>query len=158
MILSLVPLVILVLFRFWGLDLRPIHHDEAVNGWFVDGLLTRGYYIYDPENYHGPVFFYILALFEKVFGRNVIALRIPAVLFGVGLTFSPFLFRKWIGFRAAWISVAALTLSPALVFFSRYSIHESAFALCCVIFLRIWLQVRESGASTRMWALLGLAL
>ena len=156
--LFLVPLIILVLLRFWDLDLRPIHHDEAVNGWFVDGLLTRGYYIYDPENYHGPFFFYVLALFEKVFGRSLASLRTPAVLFGAALTFAPLFFRKWIGSRAAWISIAVLTLSPAVVFFSRYSIHETAFVFSCILFLRLWLTVRESPSGTGLWVILGLSL
>jgi uncharacterized protein (TIGR03663 family) len=158
MIRYLLPLILLVLFRFYGLELRPIHHDEAVNGWFVAGLFTRGYYIYDPANYHGPFFFYILAAFEKIFGRGVTALRIPAVLLGAGLTFVPFLFRRWIGFRAAWIAVAALVVSPAMVFFSRYSIHETAFVLSCVCFLRVWLNVRESGSGFKTWPLLGVSL
>ncbi len=158
MIRYLLPLILLVLFRFYGLELRPIHHDEAVNGWFVDGLFTRGYYIYDPENYHGPFFFYVLAFFEKVFGRSLASLRIPAVLFGIGLTFVPFAFRRWIGFRAAWIGAAALAVSPAMVFFSRYSIHETAFVLSCVLFVRVWLVVREPGAKVSIWALLGLVL
>jgi uncharacterized protein (TIGR03663 family) len=158
MILALVPLVILVLLRFWGLDLRPVHHDEAVNGWFVDGLYARGYYQYDPANYHGPLYFYVVALFGKIFGRNISALRVPPVLFGAALTFVPFVFRRWIGFRAAWISTAVLVVSPAMVFFSRYSIHETAFALSCVLFLRVWLVAREPGATKGTWILLGVML
>ena len=70
MIVRLIPLLILVLFRFYDLGARPIHHDESVNGWFVDGILAKGFYSYDPQNYHGPFFFYILTLFEKIFGTS----------------------------------------------------------------------------------------
>jgi len=145
MILSWLPLLILVLFRFYHLDARPIHHDEAVNGWFVDGVFDRGYYIYDPENYHGPFYFYVLALFEKVFGRNISTLRLPAVIFGSLLTFSPLLFKRWLGPVASFVAVAALAVSPAMVFYSRYSIHETGFVLSCVLFYHQWLRIRESG-------------
>ena len=145
MIARLVPLLILLLFRFHDLGIRPPHHDESVNGWFVDGILSRGYYIYDPQNYHGPLFFYILTLFEKIFGRSIESLRFSTVIFASLITFTPFLFRKWIGMPAAWIAALIFTLSPALIFYSRYSIHETPFALACILFFYFWLRIREEG-------------
>ena len=145
MIFPLIPLVLVLLLRFVLLDARPLHHDEAVNGWFVDGVFSRGFYSYDPQNYHGPLYFYILAAFEKLFGRSVAVLRIPPVLFGSLLSLSPLWFRSKIGNRAAWIAAAFLAVSPAMVFFSRYSIHETAFALLCVLFLHQWLAIRDGG-------------
>ncbi len=145
MIARLVPLMILLLLRYYDLGARPPHHDESVNGWFVDGLFNRGYYVYDPANYHGPLFFYILALFEKIFGRSVESLRASTVIFGSLITFTPFLFRKWIGTPAAWIAAIVFTLSPALIFYSRYAIHETPFALACILFFYYWLKVREEG-------------
>ncbi len=142
---SVLPLLVLALLRFVFLDARPIHHDEAVNGWFVDGLFREGFYSYDPNNYHGPLFFYLLALSESIFGRDVIALRIPAALFGTLLSLSPLLFRKRIGFLTAWIAALFLSVSPAFVFYSRYAIHETGFALACVLFFHQWLRIREDG-------------
>ena len=145
MFIRLLPLVILLLFRFYDLGIRPIHHDESVNGWFVDGLLTRGYYVYDPANYHGPLFFYILTLFEKVFGRSVESLRMSTVIFGSAISFTPFLFRKWLGKWATWIAAIIFTVSPAMIFYSRYAIHETLFALSCILFFYFWLCVRDFG-------------
>jgi predicted membrane-bound mannosyltransferase len=56
----LITLLALIFFRFYDLNLRPIHHDESVNGWFVDGMFKNGFYNYDPNNYHGPLYFYFL--------------------------------------------------------------------------------------------------
>jgi uncharacterized protein (TIGR03663 family) len=137
--------VILLLFRFYDLGIRPPHHDESVNGWFVDGLLGRGYYVYDPANYHGPLFFYVLTLFEKIFGRSIESLRIPTVIFGSLISFTPFLFRKWLGKWATWIAAIIFTVSPALIFYSRYAIHETLFALACILFFYFWLRVRDFG-------------
>lgn len=153
-----IPLLILVLFRFYDLGARPIHHDESVNGWFVDGILNRGFYVYDPQNYHGPLFFYILTFFEKIFGRSVEALRYPTVFFGSLIVLTPFLFRKWIGTRAAWIAALFFTISPANIFYTRYSIHETLFALTCVLFFYFWCEVKESKWTTRnIWGV-GLSL
>src|SRR5471032_449372 len=69
------------LFRFLFLALKPPHFDEGINGWFVDQLISTGYYHYDPTNYHGPLHFYILLIFKILFGRNLWALRLPAALF-----------------------------------------------------------------------------
>jgi len=145
MILRLLPLVILLLLRFYDLGIRPPHHDEAVNGWFVDGILNRGYYVYDPQNYHGPLFFYILTVFEKIFGRGIVWLRVVPVIFGSLISFTPFLFTKWLGRWGTWIAAIIFTVSPALIFFSRYAIHETLFTLSCILFFYFWLRVKEEG-------------
>ena len=36
----LVLLILAFLLRVYQLDLRPVHHDEGVNGWFIDKLIT----------------------------------------------------------------------------------------------------------------------
>jgi uncharacterized protein (TIGR03663 family) len=149
MLIRWLPILILAVFRFWDLGARPVHHDEAVNGWFVDGILSRGYYIYDPQNYHGPFFFYVLTLFEKLFGRSVEVLRVTTVLAGIGVVFSPLLFRKWIGQRAAWITAFLFAVSPAMIFYSRYAIHEMYFVLALILFFVNWLRVREEGFHLR---------
>ncbi len=149
MLIRWLPILILVLFRFWDLGARPIHHDEAVNGWFVDGIFSRGYYSYDPQNYHGPFFFYVLTLFESLFGRTVEVMRITTVLAGAAVTLSPWLFRKWIGETAAWIAALAFAVSPAMVFFSRYAIHEMFFMLAIILFFYNWIRVREEGFHLR---------
>src|SRR5436309_8854944 len=66
--------------RLFFLGIKPPHFDEGINGWFVDQLIKNGYYRYDPTNYHGPLHFYILFLFESLFGRNLWALRLPVVI------------------------------------------------------------------------------
>ncbi len=40
--------------RFWQLELKPLHHDEGVNRYFLKTLFSEGVYKYDPSNYHGP--------------------------------------------------------------------------------------------------------
>ena len=158
MIARLVLLFILLALRFYDLGVRPPHHDEAVNGWFVDGMFKKGFYQYDPQNYHGPLFFYILALFEKIFGRSIEVLRSSIVLFSWAVTFTPFLFRKWLGERATWIATFFLALSPAMIFYSRYTIHEMEFVLASIVFFYYWLNIRNDGFTRRNNIGLGLSL
>ncbi|MBS1960241.1 MAG: TIGR03663 family protein [Bdellovibrionales bacterium] len=143
MIIRIVLLVILLAFRFYDLGIRPPHHDEAVNGWFVDGILNRGFYQYDPGNYHGPLFFYFLTLFTKIFGRSVEVLRITPLIFGMLVTATPVLFRKWIGNKGMWAAMFFLAVSPAMVFYSRYAIHEMMFAFACILYFYYWLRLRS---------------
>src|SRR5665213_3792814 len=57
--------------RFLLLSMKPPHFDEGINGWFVDQMMHSGFYKYDPTNYHGPLHFYILFLFQALFGRHI---------------------------------------------------------------------------------------
>lgn len=157
-VLPILSVLLLIFARFYDLGIRPPHHDEAVNGWFVDGLFRDGFYRYDPQNYHGPVYFYLLALSEMLFGRSVESLRYVTVFFGGLLTFTPLLFKKWIGERASWIAVVALAVSPAVVFYSRYAIHEIPFAFFTVLFFYFWLRAREENYSWKILTGLGLTL
>ncbi len=111
--------------RIWALDLKPPHFDEGVNGWFADEMLKNGCYKYDPTNYHGPLHFYAVFVSERLFGRNVWALRLPAVLAGLGCVWLALRFARHLGLAAARWAALALAVSPAMVFYARYSIHES---------------------------------
>lgn len=156
---TVLPLILLLAFifaRFYDLGIRPPHHDEAVNGWFVDGVLKNGFYKYDPQNYHGPIYFYFLALAESLFGRSIESLRSVTVFFGGLFTFVPFLFRRWIGDRTSWIAAFLLAVSPAVVFYSRYAIHEITFAFFTAVFFYFWLRSREEVFSWKI--LLGLEI
>src|SRR5579872_2200235 len=47
------------LLRIWALTVKPMHHDEGVNGFFMTSLFREGTYHYDPANYHGPTLYYL---------------------------------------------------------------------------------------------------
>lgn len=121
---------------------KPPHFDEGINGWFVQELIALGYYDYDPTNYHGPLHFYILLVSQFIFGKGILALRIPTVLFGVGCIYLLARFDKYVGKMAAYIAAALFAISPAAVFYSRYSIHEIELTFFSLVaahgFLRLW--------------------
>lgn len=133
----LVEVAILLLaaaLRLWGLDIKPAHFDEGINGWFVDQMRGAGFYRYDPENYHGPLYFYGLFVFLTLLGRNLWALRLTAVLSSIAGVWMAMRFGRFFGSRAARLGALALAVSPAAVFYGRYAIHESWFVLSMMIF------------------------
>ena len=107
-------------------ELRPIHHDEAVN-WFKAGrILREGHFTYDAANYHGPITHYVHA-WARFFARllrvdTLTALRLPAML--AGLAMVPVALRL----KRPDVAVA-VAFSPTLVVFSRDAIHEIWLAL-----------------------------
>ena len=122
---SIFIVVLAFAFRVAALDLRPAHFDEGVNGSFIDGMRTEGCYRYDPANYHGPLHFYTLFAGQQLFGRSLWVLRMPTVLIGTATIALMLAFRRFLPWRAVWIGALAATISPALVFYSRYAIHET---------------------------------
>ncbi len=106
------------------LALRPAHFDEGVNGSFIDSMRTTGHYAYDPGNFHGPLHFYTLFASQQLFGRSLWALRMPTVLIGTALVWLMLAFRRFLPWRAVWVAAVAAAISPAMVFYSRYAIHE----------------------------------
>ena len=126
-------LLLAALLRLWALDLKPAHFDEGINGWFVDQMRSTGCYHYDPENYHGPFYFYILFVSLSLLGRNLWALRLPVVLASLGSVWMMLRFDRYLGSMAARLAALSLAVSPAAVFYGRYAIHESWLVLALLI-------------------------
>src|SRR2546423_8323926 len=68
--------VIAAMLRFLFLTLRPFHHDEGVNGFFLTNLIKDGNYHYDPANYHGPPLYFLTFPWPEIFGLNTLPVRI----------------------------------------------------------------------------------
>lgn len=133
LLVYIVVLAAAAMFLFPCLDMKPVHHDEAVNGWFVAKMWERGCFKYDPSNYHGPLFFYLLQLSEIVFGFGIFGMRLVCVLFTLGTVCLVLKHDRWFG-SAAWWAGALLAVSPALTFYSRYAIHEAVFVFFQAMF------------------------
>ncbi|MCB0321228.1 MAG: TIGR03663 family protein, partial [Bdellovibrionales bacterium] len=117
------------LFRIYELSYRPLHADEGVNHFFLEDVRSHGTYSYSAKNYHGPLFFYLSALPYAVGGDSVSTLRISSVFFGSFLILLfPVVCREF-SFGSRLFAASLLALSPSLVFYSRYAIHEMLFSL-----------------------------
>ena len=56
-------------FRFSEIGIKPFHHDEGVNSYFLLNLERTHSYQYNPENYHGPSLYYFALLSVALFDR-----------------------------------------------------------------------------------------
>ena len=145
--------------RVWALDYKPAHFDEGVNGLLIDGMRTDGCYHYHAENFHGPLHFYALFASQQLFGRSLLALRMPTVLISTASVALLFAFRRFLPFRVLAVAALAMALSPAMIFYARYAIHESwlpFFTMLACLGGFGWVAGRRSKGD--VWALgLGLA-
>jgi uncharacterized protein (TIGR03663 family) len=117
--------------RFPGLALRPMHADEAVHADKLGTLLEGGGYVYDPSEYHGPTLYYLTLPSAWLRGASryvevdeVILRAVPAAL-GVALVAAHLGARAFLGVPGAAVAAMLAALSPAMVFYSRYYIHET---------------------------------
>ena len=121
----LLILLIAIVVRFWQLDLKLFHHDEAIHSWFSYTLLTTGSWAYDPS-YHGPLLYYITAGMFSLFGASDLVARLMPALFGTLLV--PLVYGIYqLGYLSrAQTLVAALfiAISPDMVYFSRFLRHD----------------------------------
>ena len=146
-----------VAMRFYELGMKPLHHDEGVNGFFLTNLFRDGLYKYDPANYHGPTLYYISLAFAKVFGLETIPVRSSMAVFGVLTVILVFFLRRYIGRVGSLFAGLMLALSPGMVFISRYFIHEIFFvflSLAIVVSILFFIEKENAGPFGIAWMVL----
>lgn len=143
--------------RFFQLELKPFHHDEGVNGYFLTTLFRDGVYRYDPANYHGPDLYYFALAFSKIFGLNTTSVRASVAIFGVLTVVLAFYLKNYIGKTGSLAAGFFLALSPGMVFISRYFIHEILFiffSLAAVVAVLFFVEQRRAGIFAIAWTVL----
>ncbi len=135
---ALVFLAILLIacaLRLPRLAQRPMHCDEAVNADKFGTLLEQSRYEYNPADFHGPTLYYLTLLPARLMGEtrytaiDEVTLRLVPAMAGIALVAAPVLLVPFIGATGA-AAVAVLTaISPAMVYYSRYYIHEMLLVL-----------------------------
>jgi uncharacterized protein (TIGR03663 family) len=141
------------------LALRPMHSDEGVNALKFSALYVNNNYKYNPDEFHGPTLPYLTLAAAWLdgagdFNRFTEALfRGVTVAFGAGLILLLLLLAPEMG-RAETLWAAAFTaLSPAMVFYSRYYIHEMLLVFFTALsFISIW---RLANTGRAAWAVMG---
>lgn len=109
--------------HFWMLGERALHHDETLHAAYSWFLVTGRGYIHDPL-LHGPLLYYIGAVFYFLFSDNDFTARLGAALAGTALTLSPFLMRHDIGRPAALVAAVYLLISPVALYVGRFIRHD----------------------------------
>jgi uncharacterized protein (TIGR03663 family) len=141
------------------LTLRPMHNDEGVNAVkFGSNYVTHNYQ-YNPDEFHGPTLPYLTlpAAWLQGGGKyndfSEATYRSVTVAFGLGLILLLTLLARDFG-RAETLWAAAFTaISPAMVFYSRYYIHEMLLVFFTAwTFLCAW---RCANSGRAAWAVAG---
>src|SRR6185369_6086136 len=126
----LFTLLVGVALRFPHLEQRPMHNDEAVNAIKFGHLWEKGAYRYDPNEHHGPSLFYATLAIARLTSSPDFAhltetkLRLVTVAFGLGLILLLPLVVDGLGRNPTLWAALFTAVSPAMVFYSRYYIHE----------------------------------
>ncbi|WP_332450705.1 flippase activity-associated protein Agl23 [Methanoculleus sp.] len=119
--LFLLILLATIILRFYSLDLKLFHHDEAIHAWFSYKILTEGTYLYDPM-YHGPLRYYVTAGMFALFGDSDLVGRLVPALLGTLLV--PLLYPIYkLGYldkKQTLVAALFLAVSPNMVYFSRF--------------------------------------
>ena len=123
------PLVVLFLalalvLRLWELGERPFHHDESLDAWWSWRFRNGEYTGYDPV-YHGPLRFYITAGFYELFGETDAVARLFSALTGTAVVGLPWFLRRELGRAGTIAAAAALTVSPTMLYYSRFGREDA---------------------------------
>jgi len=151
--------LIAIVLRIHQLDQRPFHVDEAVNGLITGNLLEKGYYVYDPSAYHGPVLYYLTLPIIKLAGVRTASeltewmLRLLPALAGSSLILLLLPLRNFARPAAILFSAFLLSLSSMLVYYSRYFIHEMLLVFFTVVlFVYGFIYLKTGRTSAVIWA------
>jgi uncharacterized protein (TIGR03663 family) len=141
-------LIVAFIIRFWQLDLKLLHHDEAIHSWFSYELLTKGSWIYDPS-YHGPFLYYVTAGMFALVGPSDFAARLLPSLFGFMVIPLVYCIYRigYISKNPALIAALFLAISPDMVYFSRFLRHDIFmlfFTMLLVVAILYWFERQQT--------------
>src|SRR5262245_43741783 len=107
-----------------------MHADEAIHADKLGSLLEGRGYAYDPAEYHGPTLYYLTLVPAWITGErryvelDEAVLRSVPAWAGTLLVLAHVLARPLLGPLGAWLAALFAAISPAMVYYSRYYIHE----------------------------------
>jgi len=120
--------------RIYMLEVRAMSHDESLHAYYSYVFYDKGTYQHDPMM-HGPLLFHMNGLVFWLFGDSDFTARIVPAIFGVGIVALTLAYRRYLGAVGALVAGALFTLSPSLLFYSRY-IRNDVYS---VFFAMLWI-------------------
>jgi uncharacterized protein (TIGR03663 family) len=139
--------IVALLSRTIGLGDRSMTHDESLHTVYSFQLFDGRGYQHDPMM-HGPLKFILNPVMYFLFGVNDWSARIQVALFGVAMIAFVWLFRRWLGRTGAFLTAVLYTISPALLYHSRYIRDEVMLTSLLVLMIACmfrYLQTRGTG-------------
>jgi uncharacterized protein (TIGR03663 family) len=120
----LIIIILAIFSRVIGLGDRVMSHDEVNHVVPAFDLFSGRGYRHDPVT-HGPLQFHLMSLSYFIFGDNDFTSRLPHAIFGVlTVAFVMVFFRKYLGSIGAIVAGILFTISPFMLFYSRYARND----------------------------------
>ena len=126
--------VVAAALRLWELNGRAMHYDEAIHLHFAWKLANGVGFAHSPWM-HGPLQIELVAVLLRFVADTDFMARLPYAVFGVVLSGLPYLLRERIGDKGAVCAGVILTLSPALLYFSRFGRNDILMAVWATLLL-----------------------
>ncbi len=126
-----------------------LHFDEAANGMLgLDILAGELPVFFSAYNGREALYHYLVALCIELFGRNVLAVRLPAALAGIALVIVVFLVgRRSIGTGGALLAAGATAGASWLLHLNRIGFRANLLALT----LSLWAWLLLRGLAAQRW-------
>ena len=128
-----------LILRFISLS-QSLWLDEATSALVAKMPLTDIFTKFLPGDFHPPLYYLILKLWTSMFGFSEISLRIPSVIFGLGIIYITYLIaKKLFNEKTAILSSILLATSGLAVYYSQearmYSLAALLVALLVYLFI-----------------------
>ncbi|HEX3716734.1 MAG TPA: flippase activity-associated protein Agl23 [Verrucomicrobiae bacterium] len=165
----LAGMAVLTVFGLWlrlhDLRLRPMHNDEGVNAMKFQALWVNNNYKYDPNEFHGPTLPYLTLFSAWLSGKRDFnqftetTFRAVPAIFGAGLILLLLIVAADLGNVETLWAAALIAVSPAMVFYSRYYIHEIPLVFFTAFsFFSLWRYCKSGRLAWALAAGIGLGL
>lgn len=150
-LLAILALALGAYYRFPTLAERSMHTDEAILAMKSVEFQSSGHFDYDPKDYHGPGLHYITLLWSKLAGwgdsstwTEAQLRTVPAVC-GMLLLLTTLLLRDALGRRGTGLAMLLMSISPMMVYYSRYFIMEVPLVLFITLSIAALWRFAQSG-------------
>ena len=120
--------------RFYDLGARVISHDESLHTYYAWELSQGRGFEHSPLM-HGPFQFHIVAFSYFLFGDSDVTSRIPSAIFGLAAVGILWYFRSYLGKVGALVAAGLITISPMMLYYSRYVRNEALVVVWVLIML-----------------------
>ena len=148
--------------RLFELSGRPMHYDEAIHlhyGWILAdsaGGLIGWPWIFGSNYYHsawmhGPFQIEMTAAIFTILGDSDFTSRLGYALFGTALVGLPYFLRDHLGRHGALIAAVLLTLSPTLLYFSRFGRNDIIMMFWAVALLTLMWRYLHGGRRIHLY-------
>ena len=149
--------------RLFELSGRAMHYDEAIHlhyGWRLAnsaGALLGWPWIFGTDYVHsawmhGPFQIEMTAVIFTIFGDTDFTARLGYAIFGTALVALPYFLRDHIGRHGAIVAAVMLSLSPVLLYFSRFGRNDIIMMFWAVALFTLMWRYLHGGRRVHLYA------